>query len=831
MTRSRSALQAGARFLGGIQRSTGGAGVTRLELFLDLVFVYAFLSVTDLMAENFRIEGLFQGVLVVLLLWRCWSAYTLLGNVVRLDRGSMRPLIFGVAATILLIGIAAPVIFKDRPGGLFGPLIFVVAFPLAQFSALMILTYTISGGTRGPLLRAWLPFSGGAVLLLCGALLPRHLPPDVDGGSVRLALFFAAAVVDFIGVGAIGAGTWRIVSVPHWVERHRLVMLIALGETIISIGTARGLIGDPPITWSVIGGSALSLVVVAVLWWRYFDIAGFAAEQALEHQPPASRSRLGRDAYSVLHVVMIVGLVLIALGLKRALSSVEPATAYRWDRLSTLVLYGGALVYLLGLVALERRTIRLLGRSPLLGIVLVTALAPVAVRLPPVGAVGLLAAILTSMVLADLTVFRRRHHLLHAKAAKASVRATTTGVTPKELFLDLVVVYTFIQVTVLMTRHTTGIGVARALAVLTLLWVAWSLNTQVGNVLRRESIPVRLSVLVVVALTLMIGIAIPQAFDVVPDGLPGPMIVVLCYIVLRVLHLTTLRLVVRVDRASHAQMLRAGAPTVAALVLLVLAALASSRSHAPEGLSQLVASLWLTAIVADLAGGYLVVQRFWRVISAKHWTDRYALIILIALGESVISAGVAVAGRPISWSVIAAIATSMVLLAALWWAYFDTDAIVGERAMQDRTGNQRAELARDAYTYLHLPMIVGLMLVAFGLRKTLEVVSDPSGPARAPLWHAALFAGVLAYLLANQAFWWRIRRELRWIRVTGILLVAILAPVTSLLPPLWALIILTATSAAVMMTDSHHAARLRQRLHEPPPSTILTDARPASPNR
>ncbi|MGW3607491.1 low temperature requirement protein A [Micromonospora sp. NPDC005161] len=805
--------------------------MTRLELFLDLVFVYAFLSVTDLMAENFRIEGLFQGVLVVLLLWRCWSSYTLLGNVVRLDRGFMRPLIFGAAATILVIGIAAPVIFADRPGGLFGPLIFVVAFLLAQFGALMSLTYTISGGTRGPLLRAWLPFSGGAVLLLCGALLPLHLPPDVDDGTVRLTLFFAATVVDFIGVRALGAGNWRIASVPHWAERHRLIMLIALGETIISIGTSRGLIGDPPITWSVIGGSALGLVVVAVLWWRYFDIAGFAAERALEHQPTATRSRLGRDAYSVLHVVMIVGLVLIALGLKRAFSSVEPATAYRWDQLSTFVLYGGVLFYLLGLVALEHRTIRLLGRSPLLGIVLVTALVPVAVRLPPVGAVGLLAAVLTSMVLADLTVFRQRHHVLHRQAAEASVRAAATGVTPKELFLDLVVVYTFIQVTVLMTRHPTGVGVAQALAVLTLLWVAWSLHTQVGNVLRSESVPVRLSVLLVVALTLTIGIAIPQAFDVVPDGLPGPMIVVLCYIVLRVLHLSTLRLVVRPDRLPQAQLLRASIATVAALVLLLLASLASSRPHAPEGLNQLVASLWLMAIVVDLAGGYLVVRQFWRVSSAKHWTDRYALIILVALGESIISAGVAVFGRAISWSVIVAIATSMVLLATLWWAYFDTDAIVGERVMQDRTGNQRAALARDAYTYLHLPMIVGLILLAFGLRKTLDVISDPSGPARTPLGHATLFAGVLVYLLANQAFWWRTQREIRWIRATGILLVAIFAPMTSPLPPLWALTILTATTAAVMMTDSHRAAELRRRLHEPPPSSILTDARPANPIR
>ena len=70
-------------------------------------------------------------------------------------------------------------------------------------------------------------------------------------------------------------------QVGHWAERHGLIVLVALGETIISLGTSRGLVGDPPITWSVLVGSALAVVVVTVLWWTYFDIARFAAEQAL----------------------------------------------------------------------------------------------------------------------------------------------------------------------------------------------------------------------------------------------------------------------------------------------------------------------------------------------------------------------------------------------------------------------------------------------------------------------------------------------------------------------------------------------------------------------
>ncbi|TYC20751.1 low temperature requirement protein A, partial [Micromonospora sp. MP36] len=522
---------------------------------------------------------------------------------------------------------------------------------------------------------------------------------------------------------------------------------------------------------------------------------------------------------------MIVGLVLLALGLKRALSSVEPPTAHHWDRLSVFVLYGGALLYLLSLTAVERRTIGLLGRSPLLGIVLIIALAPVAVHLPTLAAVGLLAAVLVSMVLADLTVFRRRHRELHELVAPAAARAIGTGVTPRELFLDLVVVYAFIQVTVLMTRHPSAVGVVQGLAVLTLLWAAWCVYTGIGNALRSESIVARLSVLLIVALTLTIGIAIPQAFDRVPGGLPGPMIVVLCYAALRLLHLAAFWRVA--DAALRARAWRVTVPTVTALILLLFAAQAASRPPGPDT-GRLEAALWLAAVTVDLSSGYLVGRRFWNIGSAKHWTDRYELIILIALGEAIISTGVAVFDRPISWSVILAIAANMILLASLWWAYFDTDAIVGHQTMQSSTGRQRAALARDAYAFLHLPMIAGLMLLAFGLRKLLGLIAHPSS-THTPLGHLALFTGVILYLLANQAFRWRVRGDIRPVRILGILLIAALAPITSPLPPLWVLTILAATTATVIVIDSQQAVDLRRQLREPPPSAILADARPMKP--
>ncbi|MFE9658197.1 low temperature requirement protein A [Micromonospora sp. NPDC006431] len=805
--------------------------MTRLELFLDLVFVYAFFATTNLMEDRFGPEGLLEGALVVLLLVRCWVGFLLLGNTVRLDRGMMPPVVFGVAVVVLLLGLAAPVTFIDRPGGLFGPLIFAVAFVLARLAAILLMIYATwaTQRTGGPAVRALLPLCGSGFLLLCGAALPHHLPPSVNGGAVRIALFLSAALVDFSARRALTTGNWQIVSVAHWTERHQLIVLIALGETIISIGTSRGLEGGPPITWAVVVGSVLGLLIVAVLWWRYFDIAGFAAEQALERQPAATRSRFGRDAYSLWHLPLILGLVLLALGLKRALSSVEPATAYRWDTLSVLVLYGGVLLYLLGLVALERHTVRLLGRSPLLGIVLVVALAPVAVHLSVVAAVGLLAAVLTSMVLADLTVFRRRHRALHELVAPAA-RAATRGVTPKELFLDLVFVYAFVQVSVLIARHPSTVGIAQGLAVLILLWVAWRVYALLGNWLRSESVPIRLGVLLIVALILLIGIATPQAFDRVPGGLPGPVIVVTCYIALRVLQVVAYRVACR-GRTLRGQVPLAGVLTATALVLLLGATLAAQRPHGWAELARLEAILWLAAVAVELASGYLVDRRLWQVSSTKHWTDRYQLIILIALGEVIISAGVGVFHRPISWAVIVALAVSMILLASLWWAYFDVDSVAGHRAMQTATLIQRAALARDAYAYLHLPMLAGLMLLAYGLRKHLELVAHPSGPAETPLGHATLFAGVIVYLVANQAFWWRVRHEIRWVRIVGIFLIAVFVPITSPLPPSWELTILAVTSAAVLVIDSRRGAGLRRQLREPPPSAILAGTQPDEPLR
>ncbi|MCP3785420.1 low temperature requirement protein A [Micromonospora sp. A3M-1-15] len=773
-------------------------GVTRLELFLDLVFVYAFINVTDLMSANFHPVGLVRGLLVVALLWRCWVSYAWLGNLVRLDRGIMPLIVFGAAACIFVVGVTIPEAFADRPHGLPGPLVFAIAFVLVRLGPLLVASVAVwnSDGRRPFVRRAWTPLFASAPLLLASASLPLLLPTWAPAHLVQLVLFAVATGADFLGLMALGTSDWQLMSVGHWAQRHSLIVLIALGETIISIGTSRGLVGDPPITWSVIVGSALGFVVVAVLWWSYFDIARFAAEQSLQRLPNDAKALLGRDAYALLHLPMVGGLILLALGLKHALSSTEVSTADRWDTGSVLVLYGGAVLYLLGLLAFEKRAINLVGRSVVLGIVLLVAVTPVALNMPTLGSLAILAAGAGAVVVADRTVFHGRHRRLHGDISATVGRVV--AVRPNELFLDLMVVYAFIQITVLVTRQPSPAGVIQGLGVLVLLWWSWCFYAWLGSATTRVTTSVRVTTLTAAALTLILGIATPQAFSRVPGGLPGPLIVVTCYVATRVLHIASFWWFTRANPVLRAQVFRAAVPAAAALSLLVGATL--TFPEIGEAISPVSAACWAVALVVDLAGGYLIGPRNWRIRLLEHWTERYHLIVLIAFGEGFISTGVALADTPISLAALLAITFIVTLLAALWWTYAGTDRLLHQRLPQLSNARRRAALARDAYTYLHLLPVAGLILVALGLTMTLEQVADRPAAPLEPLGHAALYGGVLLFLAGDQLIWWRARGALCRRRLLGTLVVALAAPATILLPSLAALVLLAALGLTVATT-------------------------------
>src|SRR6266540_3005852 len=137
-------------------------------------------------------------------------------------------------------------------------------------------------------------------------------------------------------------------------------------------------------------------------------------------------------------------------------------------------------------------------------------------------------------------------------------------------------------------------------------------------------------------------------------------------------------------------------------------------------------------------------MRGWR-ISPAHFVERFGLIIIIALGESIVAIGLGAAGLPLETGVIAAALLGITVIACLWWSYFDWAIYVSQARLTEATGASRAAFARDVYAYLHLPMVAGIVLFAFGLKTTIADVGSSLGIIAA----LGLCGGIALYLLAH----------------------------------------------------------------------------------
>lgn len=394
-----------------------GSRVTRLELFYDLVFVFAFLNVTTLTSAELDVRGLLEAFFVLALLWWCWSAFAAVGNVLRADQGIMPGIGFAVMAAVFVLAMTTAVAFRDEPGGLPGPVVFAAAYLMTWLLKMTALWWAAGGGwppSRGALLLA-VPAFGGAGLILAAAILPQRLVAPTPVEDVRLGIWSAALLVEYsIGV-LLCRGGWRLRSMGHWAERHALIVLIALGESIIALGTGATIRAGRPISWPIIVGAVLGIAVIAALWWLYFDVVALALEQTVHGVRGPERMPLVRDVYSYLHLPLIVGIMFFALGLKRLLADVTdlstPAGQDELGGLDVLVLYGGVVLYLLALLGIGLRAFRWFGRAAIVGSAVLVALMPLATRIPELPALGVLAGVCLVLVIVQvgsLNAIRRR---------------------------------------------------------------------------------------------------------------------------------------------------------------------------------------------------------------------------------------------------------------------------------------------------------------------------------------------------------------------------------------------------------------------------------------
>ncbi|WP_133803805.1 low temperature requirement protein A [Kribbella caucasensis] len=396
-------------------------------------------------------------------------------------------------------------------------------------------------------------------------------------------------------------------------------------------------------------------------------------------------------------------------------------------------------------------------------------------------------------------------------------QATTENqpVTTLELFFDLVFVFALTQITALMAHDLTWTGALRGVLLIGLLWWSWIGFSWICNVVKADEGSVRGVILLAMAALFVIALAIPEAFEDLPGGLPGPVVIALAYFAFRALHLVLFWLIADGDPVLRRTLIRFAPSMLAGTTLLLVASQF-------DGTTQTL--LWGLALAADYGGTYLVDSRGWRFNSATHFAERHGLIVIIALGESIVAIGVGVTDLPISWPIIAASILGLAVSAALWWIYFDAATRYGEHALAAEPAETRPGLARDAYTFLHFPMVAGIVILALGLKKVLEYVGDTdhhtlSDPLKG-VGHYALFAGVILYLLGHVGFKWRTIHQLGITRLIAAAVGVIALFATTPLPALAQLAVLTALLGILVGYESVHYAREREALkhgpHGPP---------------
>ena len=304
------------------------------------------------------------------------------------------------------------------------------------------------------------------------------------------------------------------------------------------------------------------------------------------------------------------------------------------------------------------------------------------------------------------------------------------SVRPLELFFDLVFVLAFTQCTALMVNEPTWSGMGQGILSLAVIWWAWVCYAWLTSVVEPEEGAARIVMLAVMAGLLIVAISVPEAFG------DRALSFAVAYGFVRLGHISLFVIASRDHPTMRSPLLFFAICTAVVIGLLVGASFVDGSVQA---------AMWVAAILVDWGAAFFGIDE-WRLVPA-HFAERHNLVIILALGESVIALGTG-AEIDLTVSVTVAAVLGIGLAAALWWIYFDVVALVTERRLIQATeGRARNKLARDSYSYLHFPMVAGIVLGAFGLHETLAHVDEPLDGLHA----FALLGGTAIYLLAHVA--------------------------------------------------------------------------------
>jgi low temperature requirement protein LtrA len=377
-------------------------------------------------------------------------------------------------------------------------------------------------------------------------------------------------------------------------------------------------------------------------------------------------------------------------------------------------------------------------------------------------------------------------------------------VTSLELLFDLVFVFAITAVSESIVHRLDLVGLAQGMVLMALIWFGWSAYAWLGNQARADEGPLRVAIFLAMAGFFVVALTIHEAFGDLPGGLRGPVVFVAAYAVIRLAHLVVYWFAAGDDRALRRTIEHTLPATGVALVLLLVGAYVDPGPRL---------AIWTLAVLIDYGTVFLGANTGWRVAAPGHFAERYGLVVIIAIGESVVSVAVPVSRAAIDWPLLVGALLGIALAITLWRTYFNAIAVSAEHELRELTGDARTILARDTFTYLHLPLAAGIVCMAVGLRVMLDDVAlaetehEHDVPGLAML---TLYGGSALYLVSLSMLRWRLRGTPSLPRlVTAAWLVTVGSVLAATdIEPLADVAVVTATFLALVSFDSWRYGRI-----------------------
>ncbi|HEX4092974.1 MAG TPA: low temperature requirement protein A [Trebonia sp.] len=370
---------------------SGNRRVTNIELFFDLVYVFAVTQLSHYLLRVPTVEGAFQTAILLALVWLAWAYTMWVTNWLDPDRLQVRLLLVALMLVSLAMSVALPRGFGPWGAWVGG------AYALMQIGRTI---FMIAALPPGPLRRNF-----ERILVWCVVSGALAVAGGMAGGHARELLWLAAIGVDVLGgllgfevpgLGRSRTADWTIEG-GHFAERCQAFILIALGESIVIIGATLSVVAH--VSATEIAAFVVAFAGSVALWWLYFDRSADASAEIIASS--ADPGRLGRSGYHLIHPVMVAGIIVAAAGDEKILTdpSMHATTASAW------LILGGPALFLAGHAAFKYVLWGIISWTRLAGIAVLALLALAVPALPEIALAGCAAAVVAVVAATD----RRQH--------------------------------------------------------------------------------------------------------------------------------------------------------------------------------------------------------------------------------------------------------------------------------------------------------------------------------------------------------------------------------------------------------------------------------------